>query len=276
MNGKDWTDLQNDVIVADYFTMLDHELAGRPYNKAAHNRILQDLTGRSKASIEFKHRNISAVLVGLGETWIEGYKPAVNYQDPLVDAVARWLQNHRGWLVRIPPARRLGLAEAGPIWVGVPPTLSNAPPPKELEQMEAVARRFDVAARDERNRALGQAGEARVYQHEKATLIGAGRGDLAKRIEWVSRDRGDGAGFDISSFTPDGAERLVEVKTTNGWERTPFHISLNELAVAEERRESWILFRLYNFSREPHAFELRPPLDAHVSLTPTTFQASFR
>ena len=31
----------------------------------------------------------------------------------------------------------------------------------------------------------------------------------------------------------------------------------------------------WNFSREPKAFELRPPLDAHVSLTATTFQASF-
>ena len=49
----------------------------------------------------------------------------------------------------------------------------------------------------------------------------------------------------------------------------------NELAVAEERRAEWCLFRLWNFSREPKAFELHPPLDAHVSLTATNFQASF-
>ncbi len=66
------------------------------------------------------------------------------------------------------------------------------------------------------------------------------------------------------------------MKTTNGWERTPFHISRNELAVAEERRSEWFLLRIWNFSREPKAFELRPPLDAHVSLTATAFQASFR
>ncbi|MFC2966808.1 DUF3883 domain-containing protein [Acidimangrovimonas pyrenivorans] len=275
MSDDDWTDLQNDAIVADYFAMLADELAGRPYNKAAHNRALQKLTGRTKGSIEFKHQNVSAVLLGLGETWIRGYKPAFNFQTSLVDAVAHWLQNHQGWLARVPPAPAPGLAEPGLIWVGVAPTMRNAPPPKELEQMQAVARRFDVAARDERNRALGQAGEARVYQHERSILMGAGREDLAKRVEWVSRDRGDGAGFDISSFAPDGAQRLIEVKTTNGWERTPFHISRNELAVAEERRESWVLFRLYNFSRAPRAFELRPPLDAHLSLAPTTFQASF-
>jgi hypothetical protein len=38
----------------------------------------------------------------------------------------------------------------------------------------------------------------------------------------------------------------------------------------------WRLFRLWNFSREPKAFELHPPLDAHVSLTAMSFQASFR
>ena len=76
-------------------------------------------------------------------------------------------------------------------------------------------------------------------------------------------------------FRDDGLQRLIEVKTTNGWERTPFHITRNELAVAEERRSEWRLFRLWNFSREPKAFELHPPLDAHVSLTATTFQASF-
>ena len=89
------------------------------------------------------------------------------------------------------------------------------------------------------------------------------------------RQDGDGAGYDIASFGPDGRARLIEVKTTNGWERTPFHITRNELAVAEERRSEWRLFRLCNFSREQKAFELHPPLDAHVSLTATTFQASF-
>ena len=33
------------------------------------------------------------------------------------------------------------------------------------------------------------------------------------------------------SFEADGRERLIEVKTTNGWERTPFHITRSELEV---------------------------------------------
>ncbi len=152
----------------------------------------------------------------------------------------------------------------------------NTPPPAELERMQAVASKYDVAARDERNRVLGKAGEERALYHERDCLRQAGRGDLARQVRWVSQEDGDGAGYDIASFAPDGRERLIEVKTTNGWDRTPFHISRNELAVSDENRDHWVLFRLYEFAREPKAFEITPPLEAHISLTATSFQASFQ
>ncbi len=272
-----WSDKENDLIVADYFAMLRKELSGHSFSKAEHRRNLAPLlAGRSKGSIEYKHQNISAVLKALGEDWINGYKPAFNFQMALVDAVARWLAGNADWLNRkpaIPPVVELG--EASPLWVGPPPTLSNQPEPKELDQTLHIARKFDVAGRDARNRALGRAGEERVLAHERTTLRNAGRTDLARQVRWVSEEDGDGTGFDIASFTQEGRVRLIEVKTTNGWERTPFHITRNELAVAEERRNEWYLVRLFHFSRAPRAFELRPPLDRHVQLTPTTFQASF-
>jgi hypothetical protein len=276
----DWTNEQNDAIVADYFAMLADEIAGREYSKAQHNRLLQPIVGRARGSIEYKHQNISAALKGLGQDWILGYKPAFNLQASLVDAVVRWLDRHPDWQLQAARLRRiaepLAAAEGGSLWIGPPPTLSNAPPPDELEQMTAIARKFDVAARDERNRELGRAGEERVLAHEHATLRAGGRIDLADRIRWVSDLDGDGAGYDIRSFDTDGRIRLVEVKTTNGWERTPFQITRNELAVAEANRQEWCLVRLWNFAREPRAFELRPPLDAHVALIATTYQASFR
>jgi len=277
MSNGPWTDEENDLIVADYFAMLADDISARRYSKAEHRRaLLPLLNDRSEGSVEFKHQNISAVLKGLGEDWIPGYKPAFNFQMTLVDAVARWLALNPAWLGRQPGLCPTGgLRDAAQIWIGPPPTLSNQPPPQELDQMLHIARKFDVAGRDERNRALGRAGEERVLAHERAALRTAGRDDLARKVRWVSEEDGDGAGYDIASFAPDGLPRLIEVKTTNGWERTPFHITRNELAVAEERRSEWRLFRLWNFSREPKAFELHPPLDAHVSLTATTFQASF-
>jgi len=277
--SHDWTDAENDAIVADYFAMLAHDLAERPYSKAGQNRRLQELIGRSRGSIEFKHQNISAVLKGLGEDWIPGYKPAFNFQAALVEAVARWLERHPDWLERTARVSMgsspTALREEAMMWIGPPPTQSNAPPPAELEQMSVIARKFDVASRDARNRALGRAGEERVLAHERASLLAAGRTDLARSIRWVSHVDGDGAGYDILSFDTDGRDRLIEVKTTNGWERTPFHITRNELSVAGERRNDWRLMRLWNFAREPRAFELRPPLEAHVSLMATSYQAHF-
>ena len=277
MSNGPWTDHENDLIVADYFAMLEDDVLGRPYNKAAHRRkLLPLLSNRSEGSVEFKHQNISAVLMGLGEDWIAGYKPAFNYQTTLEDAILRWLNAKPLWFERQSASvAQLGLREAAPIWIGPSPTLSNQPPPKELAQILHIARKFDVAGRDARNRALGRAGEHRVLLHERASLSSAGRDDLARKVRWVSDEDGDGAGYDIASFAPDGRCRLIEVKTTNGCERTPFHISRNELAVADERRADWCLFRLWNFARAPKAFELYPPLDAHVTLTATSFQASF-
>lgn len=100
----DWSDEQNDATVADYFAMLADDIAGRPYSKAKHNRLLQAVIDRPHGSIEYKHQNISAVLKGLGEDWIPGYKPAFNFQASLVDAVVRWLDRHPDWLV---PAARV-------------------------------------------------------------------------------------------------------------------------------------------------------------------------
>lgn len=77
--ADNWTDAQNDAIVADYFAMLADDIAGRSYKKAAHNRLLQEAIGRPRGAIEYKHQNISAVLKGLGEDWIPGYKPAFNF-----------------------------------------------------------------------------------------------------------------------------------------------------------------------------------------------------
>ncbi len=102
MSQGPWTDEENDLITADYFAMLADDVVGRPYNKAGHNRELQAATGRSRTSIEYKHQNISAVLKGLGEVWLHGYKPAFNFQGALVDAVVRWLDQNPSWLNRLP------------------------------------------------------------------------------------------------------------------------------------------------------------------------------
>ena len=120
---------------------------------------------------------------------------------------------------------------------------------KTLRKVLPIARKIDFPGREARNRELGQAGEELVFEHERRLLTDAGHPELAKRVRWVSEEEGDGAGYDIASFSRAGGSRLIEVKTTNGWDRTPFYISPNELEVAEQRRDEWRLLRVWNFSR---------------------------
>ncbi|MCW4116280.1 DUF3883 domain-containing protein [Aurantimonas sp. MSK8Z-1] len=271
--GSDWTPGEVDPIVADYFDMLALELRGETFVKARRNAALQELTGRSRGSIEFKHQNISAVLLRLGMPWIAGYKPMANFQGALITGIERWLTAHPA-LFANPRAEApaTGFAEATPLFFEAPPVPSFEPVPPPLQR---IVRKFDPALRDARNRALGKRGEERIFHHEQAALRDAGRADLARKVRWVSEEDGDGAGYDIRSFDPAGRERLIEVKTTVGTGTTPFFLSENERGFAEERPDAFRLARLYDFARAPRAFELTPPLDRCVMLRPETWRAEF-
>ncbi|MGE7154127.1 hypothetical protein ACQKJ1_10325 [Methylorubrum rhodesianum] len=185
-SGTDWSLEEVAAVVTDYFAMFADEVAGRPYNKREHNRALQAVTGRSAGSIEFKHQNISAVLAELGLPWLRGHKPRFNYQDALVAEI-------EGYLAGIPD---LDAAPASPPiavrTLFVPPPARQTGPRNAA--MERLVRKFDPAGRDERNRALGFAGEEFVVEVEKRRLHAAGRSDLTKKVVWVARDEGDGVG----------------------------------------------------------------------------------
>src|SRR5215467_424001 len=80
----------------------------------------------------------------------------------------------------------------------------------------------NYATQDARNRQLGLAGEEAVLVAERMSLIAAGRGGLADRVVHVAKLEGDGAGYDIKSYTLGGEEKFIEVKTTRGDKRTAF------------------------------------------------------
>lgn len=72
----DWSKSELDLLVDDYFRMLQAEQTGQAYNKTQHRRELMRTIDRTSASIEFKRRNISAVLTVLGLPYLVGYLPA--------------------------------------------------------------------------------------------------------------------------------------------------------------------------------------------------------
>ncbi|WP_282358283.1 SH3 domain-containing protein [Pseudomonas sp. PS01303] len=80
MSTNDWSDVEIQATVEAYFRMLLREQSGQTVNKAHENRVLREgvLNSRTKASVEFRMQNISAVFEELGLQRISGYKPAKN------------------------------------------------------------------------------------------------------------------------------------------------------------------------------------------------------
>ena len=269
--GMNWQDDELDAIVTDYFAMLDADLAGSAYVKSKHNAALMHKIGRTHRSVEFKHQNISAVLDELGMPWIPGYKPKRNYQNAIFDAIDRYLSRHPAALA---PAQNLPNipAHSTEIFVPAPVLTSNEPIPDRLLRL---IRKFDPVERDHQNRSLGKAGEAFVVDLEKRKLADADRLDLAGKVRWIACEDGDGAGYDVLSYNPNGQERLIEVKTTNGSARTPFFITRNECEIAIDRSADWLIYRVHLFAREPRIFTIKPPLENIVKLSPETWRASF-
>lgn len=273
--GTDWSNSELDLIVADYFAMLKEEQAGQIVHKTEHRRLLKAHVQRSNGSIEFKHRNISAVLTRLGLPRIRGYIPAWNFQGAIAEAIGRYLEIESDPVPMTASQPLVGFADVPSLFESAPPA---APPisPKARTAFERVARKFDPALRDQLNRSLGLAGEQLIYEREKQLLIDQDRVDLARKVRWVSQEDGDGAGYDIKSYDATGAERWIEVKTTRGGSTTPFYLTSNENEVASERPDAFRLYRLHDFSQTPGLFTLTPPLDAVLQLEALTFRASLK
>jgi Domain of unknown function (DUF3883) len=277
MAGKptDWSEAEVAATVRSYLDMLRLEVSGQPYNKSQYRKaLLPLLANRSESAIEFKHQNISAVLMKLGLRPIRGYQPAQNYQQSLVPEVQRQLASSPS-IIEIVLAEALQVPQASPS--GTLDFNSSSVPsiilPEASNSMSAQIGRPDYAAIEARNRALGLAGELAVADLEYRRLVKAGKGSLARKIDHVSRSRGDGDGYDILSFEESGKEKLIEVKTTRSRAETPFFVTINELKVSREQSDFYQLVRVFNFGHAPAWFRLRGSLAASCVLESNGFTA---
>lgn len=280
--SEDWTPEEVAATVAEYFTMLELELRGEKYSKREHNQRLEKaLRRRSAGAIEFKHANISAVLIELGFPYIDGYKPRSNYQRLLVAEVQSRLEGD------IQIARAAELAVHAPVVAApvagsfedvlVPVPARDTDQGRVYERLvkgPVVRRGVNYLERETHNAALGAAGESFALGIEHRRLWEAGKRHLAERIEHVSRTRGDGLGYDIHSFDEDGRDRLIEVKTTGFGAMTPFFASNREVVVSEERSSEFKLYRLFKFRDTPKLYILPGSLRESCVLDATQFRAS--
>ncbi|EMI55224.1 DUF3883 domain-containing protein [Rhodopirellula sallentina] len=280
--GKEWSANEVSLIVADYFDMLEAELLDKSYQKSEHRKALvPQLAGRSEGSVEFKHQNISAVLVEHGLPYIEGYKPRGNYQSLLASEVDLFLDQHPGLLQKIASAPLLNPVDSKKIItpdfnkvIVAPPEKMVPPKSSEKPWLSRRARKIDFAERDARNRQLGSLAEQFVYDLERYRLQLAGRDDLAQKVVWASKDIGDGLGFDILSFDDaDDSERMLEVKATGLGKFFPFYVTANELRCSEDIPEQFNLFRVFDFGRTPRLYILHGALSQLCQLDPVLYRA---
>ena len=277
--GWDW--LECEFLVNDYVTMLEKHLVGASYSKAAHRRALQPrLNNRTDGSIEYKHQNVSAVLLELGLPYIPGYKPAFNYQQQLKQVVLSYLAGHQKVVDDVNQVADKIADEPEYYDRGWDSVFDPEPPERIPHVAEGrpsyLAKHIDFSERERRNRQLGERAEEFVLRMERQRLTGQGRPDLAAEVEWSSKERGDGLGFDIRSFDSTGdQERFLEVKATNSGKYLPFFISENERAFSNDYSDAYRLYRVYEFTTAPRFFILPGAIEQHVHLLPQNYRARF-
>lgn len=285
--GNGWNWLETEATVQDYFAMLIKEINGEKYNKAEHGRnLLPKLNKRSKGAIEFKHQNISAVLIEMGQPYISGYKPAFNVQGQLRNVVLAHLAAHQSQLDHL-----LLSAEATPKiveqqnqatqWQQVlDDEIPELIPQVKEAPRQYLARKTNYTQRENNNRQLGEQGEAFVIQYERQRFIQANRSDLVSEVQWSSQEKGDGLGYDVRSLQwqngqPIDQEHHIEVKTTNSGKYQPFYISQNELAYSKEHAKRYSLYRVYDFNKQSRIFQIGGDISTYVHLSAQNYRASF-
>lgn len=151
---------------------------------------------------------------------------------------------------------------------------------KGVKTRQFRARKFaDYAEIDSKNRELGQLGEQFVIEYEKQALLQAGRTDLASKIHHVAILEGDGAGYDILSYFPDGRPKYIEVKTTRGSVDTGLYMSANEIAFARQHSQNYYVYRVYDFDMTNQTGRIKlyqGDPETFFEMTPTHYRLKLR
>lgn len=270
-----WTEAEDRLTVEAYFEMLASELKGDSYNKSAIRRsVLPHLNDRSHGSLELKNQNISAVLIQLGYPFIDGYKPRSNFQALHAETVEHYLKT-RPNLIQL-MVDYVTRTEESPTVDNILSIFDDQPPIPEKRSYSSVAEskpRYNFTGinfleKEARNRHTGLSGEKLALEYERQRLIHFNKDHLARQIEHVSVEKGDGFGYDIHSYNTDGTDLYIEVKSTKLRKENPFFITQNEVRFSTEHRDNYSLYRVYLLTQSPRLFTLPGDITTHCQLSP--------
>jgi hypothetical protein len=277
--ATDWSQEEVRLIVEDYFNMLNLELSNNKYNKTEHrNILLPQLNSRTKGAIEKKHQNISAALINMGLPYIDGYKPLFKYQKQLLEKeIAHYITYHQSFLENKFKTFANETSSLSIKKISYENVLEEPPSTSEVKETEPLYKpvKINYLKKEQNNRNLGEQGEAFVIEFEKRRLIQLGKEKFIEKIEWLSRDVGDGLGYDILSRNENGTDRFIEVKTTKLSKETPIFVSRTEVMFATKRNMSFYLYRVFDFNTQPKLFIQNGVYNNFCKLIPQNYKGYF-
>lgn len=163
--------------------------------------------------------------------------------------------------------------------------VETQPPEVSIRKKSSQPRKYRPVKRDyvksnKNKKIAGDTGEQIILAIEKQKLNDFGRDDLSEKVNWDSKDMGDGLGYDILSYDilPNGEEKeiFIEVKTTTGSINKPFDVSINEVKFSQEHSDSFYIYRVYSLSSgcsKVKYYKIAGSIPENFNLIPTSFQA---
>lgn len=247
--GKPWTEAEIDATVDSYFEMFLSDMRSQTISKErTYKNLALDFPARTPKAFSYKMRNISAALVGMGYPHLRGLKPLDHYQKILIERVIEWMARNPSLDVRLnshvrsgdPSSKVVDIVRMVPIPVHI---ITDVLHRRDLVRPY----RRNYLELEAQNSQLGLEGELAVVRYEQNLLRSLGKHEHADRVEHVALTLGDGLGFDVLSYHPNGLEKWIEVKTTRYAEGVPFYLTNHELEVSKAHPEKFNLYRLFNY-----------------------------
>ena len=143
------------------------------------------------------------------------------------------------------------------------------------EQIYRTPKKIDWEKINKDKKITGMLGEEIVMEIEKHYLKAMNKEFLAEKVEHVSKEKGDGSGYDILSYFIDGRKKYIEVKSTIKSESNSFYLSKNELDFMKENKDNYYIYRVFNVNengQEPFlkAYDVNDVLNS-AEITPTQY-----
>lgn len=132
--------------------------------------------------------------------------------------------------------------------------------PKEIippEILYHTARQIDWESVNKQRGLTGSQGEQIAMALERDYLIQGGNQELADKVKNVAKEIGDGLGYDILSYFPNGKEKYIEVKSTSKAMGQSFYMSSNELTFLQEHPEQAFIHRIFSVNDDSADYRLQ-------------------